>query len=69
MFLAQIGECNSSVRLFQKEIREVQNLFLKICVFFLKNYLTRSEAKRTLAESGQEYLTSGKEHIQPCKTR
>ena len=26
-------------------------------------------AGRTPAESRQEYLTSGKEHIEPCKTR
>ena len=26
-------------------------------------------ACRTPAESGQEYLTSGKEHIDQCKTR
>ena len=26
-------------------------------------------ACRTPAESGQEYLTSGKEYIEPCKTR
>ena len=29
----------------------------------------RKSACRTPAESGQEYLTSGKEYIEPCKTQ
>ena len=31
-------------------------------------HLQTISACRTPAESGQEYLTSGKEYIEPCKT-
>ena len=37
----------------------------------IKNTYTfrHTNACRTPAESGQEYLTSGKEYIEPCKTQ
>ena len=45
IFLTQVGECNSSMRLFQKDIKQVQNLFLKICIIFPQG-LSNKEVKQ-----------------------
>ena len=36
---------------------------------YIRNTSSDTNVYRTPAERGQEYLTSGKEYIDPCKTR
>ena len=53
----------------EKDVRGVGGHGVYLSLWIHQEYTFRhTSACRTLAESGQQYLTRGKEYIEPCRT-